>query len=119
MAFLKWFLDVKNGPPFLSFGGFQKPGAIFFVVFGSLLERGTSEKNKDAIFVFVFDVPFGTTLVCEKSHNFHIINPRVEEKVQLSAPELDFFFNWTRLCTSIHMYVRFHRVRIQILMKKC
>ena len=52
MAFLKWLLDVKNGPPLLSFGGFQKPGAIFFVVFGSLLERGTSEKNKNAIFVF-------------------------------------------------------------------
>ena len=62
MAFLKWFLDFKNGPPFLSFGGFQKRDAIFFLVFGSLLERGTRDKNKNAIFVFVFDVPIGTTL---------------------------------------------------------
>ena len=37
-------------------------GRHFFVVFGSLLERGTKKKNKNAIFVFVFDVPFGTTL---------------------------------------------------------
>ena len=58
-AFLKWFLDVKNGPPFLSFGGFQKRVAIFFLVFGSLLERGTRDKNKNAIFVFVFDVTIG------------------------------------------------------------
>ena len=62
MAFLMWFLDFKNGPPFLSFGGFQKRDAIFFLVFGSLLERGTRDKNKNAIFVFVFDVPIGTTL---------------------------------------------------------
>ena len=61
MAFLEWFLDFKNGPPFLSFGGFQKRVAIFFIVFGSLLERGTRDKNKNAIFVFVFDVPIGTT----------------------------------------------------------
>ena len=62
MAFLKWFLFVKNGPPFLSFGGFQKWVTIFFLVFGSLLERGTKKKNKNAIFVFVFDVPIGPTL---------------------------------------------------------
>ena len=42
MAFLKWFLFVKNGPPFLSFGGCH-----FFLVFGSLLERGTKNKNKN------------------------------------------------------------------------
>ena len=50
-----------------------------------------------------------TYLVCEKSHNFHIINPRVEEKVQLSAPELDFFFNWTRLCQNLHILIKFSR----------
>ena len=46
MAFLKWFLDLKNGPPFLSFGGFQKRDAIFFLVFGSLLERGTRNQGQ-------------------------------------------------------------------------
>ena len=56
-AFLKWFLDVKNGPPFLSFGGFQKRVAIFSLVI--LLERGTRDKNKNAIFVIVFDVTIG------------------------------------------------------------
>ena len=61
MAFLKLFLDFKNGPPFLSFGGFQKRDSLFFLVFGSLLELGTRDKNKNAIFVFVFDVPIGTT----------------------------------------------------------
>ena len=30
-AFLEWFSDYKNGPPFLSFGGFQKRSAIFLV----------------------------------------------------------------------------------------
>ena len=34
MAFLKWFLDFKNGLPFLRFGGFQKRVAFFFLVFG-------------------------------------------------------------------------------------
>ena len=49
MAILTWFLDFKNGPPFLSFGGFQKRDAIFFLVFGSLLGRRTSDKNKIVI----------------------------------------------------------------------
>ena len=51
----------QNGPPFLRFGGFQKRVAIFFLVFGSQLERGTRDKNKNAIFVSVFDVPIGMT----------------------------------------------------------
>ena len=55
-------LDFKNGPPFLSFGGFQKRVAIFFLVFCSLLERGTRDKNKNAIFVFVFVFVFDVLL---------------------------------------------------------
>ena len=53
MAFLKWFLDFKNGPPFLSFGGFQKRGAIFFLVFGFWDEEPAKKTKTPFLFLFL------------------------------------------------------------------
>ena len=53
---------------------FSKMGRHFFPCFWfpTVLERGT-KKKKNAIFVFVFDVPIGTTLLCKLCNPSHTL----------------------------------------------
>ena len=56
-AFLEWFSDYKNGPPFLSFGGFQKRSAIF------LVWNEEPEKKKTFLLLFLTSLLEGPNAV--------------------------------------------------------
>ena len=89
MAFLKWFLDFKNGPPFLSFGGFQKRGAIFFLVFGFWDEEPAKKTKTPFLFLFL------TSLLGRPKELLVYLEPVYlsRQKKQLVVQNSLFFFN--------------------------